>query len=297
MNVRPKSIKFWVSYAGYAFVVTVALLYFLFPGNTIRDYIERRVADSGSGVLLTIDSVKPALPIGLQFLGGKFSLRQSHIGPLRVERARIVPRIGACLSGKGAFNLHALAYSGKITGNIRFSGYRMSGPFGLNLHLEDIMLEEITAVRNLTGRSISGMLSGDITYDYESGAFLQGQGVCSFIVSNGSIELSLPFLSPGGIQFLFIEGVARLADHKLVLEKCDLDGDTLRCGLSGNITLHKNIEDSILDIRGEIEPLNTPSEKGNVTGTLLSLIGKQMNKEKFPFAIRGTIKDPKVTFM
>ena len=289
--------KSWVAYVGYTVVLTVALLYFLFPGNTIRDYIERRVSESTSGVLLNIDSVKPAFPIGVQFLGGEFSLEQSRMSPLRVEKMRIFPRIGVCLFGKGAFNFRATAYEGNITGDIRFSRDRISGPFELNLRLEDIMLDKITAIRSLTGRTIAGMLSGNITYDYESGGLIQGKGACSFLVSNGSIELSLPFLEPGRIKILFIEGVARLAGRRLILEKCDLNGDTLRCSLSGDIALHENIKDSIVNIRGEIEPLQGSLEKGNVTGTLLSLIGKQMNKEKIPFAIRGTVKDPKVTFM
>lgn len=297
MNLSPKSIKSWVVYTGYMIVLTVALLYFLFPGDIIQNFIEQRIANSGSGIIVTIDSVKPALPVGLECRGGELFLRGKPDSPVRVERVGIFPRIGACLSGHSAFNFHILAYEGKVTGNIRFSGYRISGPFEVNLHLEDIMLEKIPAMRNLTGRSIAGRLLGDITYHYESGTFVQGKGTCSFTLSNGSIELSLPFLEPGKIRFLYIAGIARLANGRLTLEKCNLDGDTLRCGLSGNITLYKNIEDSIVNIRGEIEPLKTSLEQGNMTGLLLSLIGKQRNKEKIPFAIKGTIRDPKVTFM
>jgi type II secretion system protein N len=297
MNVSPKSIKSWFAYAGYTLALTVVLLYFLFPGDTVRKAIEQRISNSGRGLIVTIDRVKPALPIGLRFLDGALSLEQSNIRPLRVERMCICPRIGAYLSGKGAFNFHALAYEGKITGNIHFSGYRISGPFGVDLHLEDIMLDKIPAVQDLTGRSISGELSGDITYNYESGTFVQGTGACSFTVSNGSIELSLPFLKPGRIRFLSIAVISRLAKGRLTLEKCEMEGDTLRCGLTGNITLHKNIKNSIVNIRGEIEPLKASSEPGDMTGVLLTLIGKQINKDKIPFAIKGTITDPKVTFM
>ncbi|MFH1673914.1 MAG: type II secretion system protein GspN [Pseudomonadota bacterium] len=298
MKLGTKSTKSWAIYLGYSLVLTVALLYFLFPGDTIRNYVEQRISDSGSGVILTIDRVRPAFPIGLQFLDGEISLRgKSDISPFTVERVKVFPRIGACLSGKGAFKFEGTVYKGEVDGNIRFHGYRTSGPFELDIHLEDVMLEEITSLRDMAGRHISGKLEGDIAYDYGSGSFAEGQGECSFTVLNGSIEIPLPFLEPGGMKFLSMETVARLADGRLVLERCELEGDGLRCGLSGNITLYKNIEDSIINIRGDIEPLKASFENGNLSGAILALVGKQIKKEKIPFAIRGTIREPKVTFM
>ncbi|MBW2645358.1 MAG: type II secretion system protein GspN [Deltaproteobacteria bacterium] len=298
MKLGTKSTKSWAIYIGYSIVLTVALLYFLFPGNTIRNYVEQRVSDSGSGVILTIDKVRPAFPIGLQFLDGEISLRgKSDISPFAVERVRLFPRIGACLSGKGSFKFDGSAYKGEIDGSIRFPGYSISGPFDLDIHLEDVMLEEIASLRDMAGRHISGKLEGDITYAYGSGSFADGQGKCSFTVLNGSIEFPLPFLEPGGMQFLSMETVARLANGRLVFERCELEGDGLRCGLTGTITLYKNIEDSIINIRGDIEPLKASFDNGNLSGAILALVGKQIKKEKIPFAIRGTIRAPKVTFM
>lgn len=298
MKLGVKSIKSWAIYIGYSIVLTVALLYFLFPGNTIRNYVEQRVSDSGSGVILTIDRVRPAFPIGLQFFDGEISLRgKTDISPFTLERFRISPRIGACLSGKGSFKFEGTVYKGEIAGSLRFHGYSTSGPFELDIHLEDVMLEEIASLRDMAGCHISGKLEGDITYDYGSGSFAEGQGECSFTVLNGSIEVPFPFLEPGGMRFLSMETVARLADGRLVIERCELEGDGLRCGLSGNITLFKNIGNSIINIRGDIEPLKTSFENGNLSGAILALIGKQIKKEKIPFMVRGTIKNPKVTFM
>ena len=297
MKLSTKSIKSWIIYIGYAIVLTVALLYFLFPGNTIRDYVERRVSDSDRGVILTIDRVRPAFPVGLQFLDGEISLKgKSDINPLTVERVSISPNIGACLSGNGAFNFQASAYKGEITGSIRFHGYRISGPFEFNVHFEDVMLEEAAFLRNLTGRHISGRLSGDMTYDYESGTFMQGRGVCALTVSNGSLELSLPFLEPGGIRFLSMETVTTLADGRLVLERCELEGDVLRGGMSGNIIFYRNIGDSVINIRGNIEPLKASIKNGDLSGAILALVGKQIKKGKIPFTVKGTIRDPKVSF-
>lgn len=298
MKLDKKSIKAWVLYVGYAIIVTVALIYFLFPGDIIRKYVEQSVAGSGGGVVLTIDRIKPVFPIGLKFLGGQIFLKgKTDTSIFAVKRLSISPHIGTFLSGKAAFNFRALAYKGEITGSIRFRGYKVSGPCTFNAHLEDVMLEEIPSLATIAGRSLSGKLSGDITYDYGSGSFIQGRGESSLTISNGSAEFSLPFLHPGRIKFLSMETVAKLANGRLVLERCKLGGDGLRCDLSGTITLYKNIDDSIINIRGDMEPLSTSFENGNLTGAILALVGKQIQKKKIPFTVSGTIREPKVTFM
>ncbi len=57
------------------------------------------------------------------------------------------------------------------------------------------------------------------------------------------------------------------------------------------------MENSVMNLRGSIEPLDSFSADGDLSGALLTLLGGRTNKKKIPFTVRGTIREPKVRFM
>lgn len=291
-------VKSWGFYLAYTFVLTLVFLYLLFPGAKLVSYIERSVSHPDSGIVLAIDKIRPALPIGLELSGGKIVLTERpDICALKVDRLTVFPHIRSCVSERVAFDLKAFVCQGEIAGAVRFDGYDTSGPFDTDIHIKGVALEDMAALQNLTGRAITGRLSGDITYNYKSGAYMRGKGESSLVVSDGSVELLLPFLDPGPVKFHSIETVAKLANGKLTIEELKFKSDLFLCDLSGNITLARRMENSVMNLRGSIEPLESFSADGDLSGALLTLLGGRTNKKKIPFTVRGTIREPKVRFM
>ena len=64
---RPVSRKGrWFGYAFFSVVAALCFLYYLFPADAVRDYLQMRAENSNPSLVLSIDRIRPWLPLGLR---------------------------------------------------------------------------------------------------------------------------------------------------------------------------------------------------------------------------------------
>ena len=60
--------KKWLGYLLFALILTVVLLYYRFPSDAVRDYLQAMAERANPRVVLSLERVKLSLPIGLKFV-------------------------------------------------------------------------------------------------------------------------------------------------------------------------------------------------------------------------------------
>jgi len=192
----------WLGYLLYTVVLVTALLYCRFPSDTIRTYLESRVAAEAPGWALSVEGVSPGIPPGLDMTNVSVWSRetpQKHA--LQAKRIAVSPAFGAFVSGAAEYRFNAHAYNGDITGRIRFEQNDMTGPFSASVQLKGLHVGLHPYLPPLAGRDVSGILGGDISFSGTQRRLLDGAGKGIITISDGSVKLLQPVMGLEAVDF------------------------------------------------------------------------------------------------
>jgi type II secretion system protein N len=283
----------WWGYVLYGAFLTVALFYYRFPSDDLRNYLEITVAKLHPGLVLSTSKLRLAFPPGLKFSGGRLFLKERPERPLfRADSLFVGPEFLPLLAGKLQYGFDCFAYGGALKGNIRFERADRVGPFTTSIRLEDIQIGDYGYFSSLIGRNIKGVMKGTVTYSGNRLEPMQGRGDAALYISEGEVQLLNPILSLQSIDFDHLSIKMSLKDRTLNLTSLELKGRTVQGELSGTIRINKVIQESRLDIQGMIAPLGELfGSRGAVRDNLKSLRQRWKGKG-FSFVVRGTLGDP-----
>ncbi len=289
-----KSFKF-LGYGLYAFVVTVALLYYRFPSDAVKQHLIQVVARMEPGVILSARSLNPSFPPGLQLVGAVFSLKERpETAVFKAEHLLVTPGIGSLFGGRVAWFFDADAYGGSIRGHIQLG--KRDEMSGLSVSLNDLRIHEYGVPPDLGIGDLTGNLKGDVTYCGLMDRPIMGDGNGDILISEGKIDLFQPFLGLETIPFGKLHAKLTLKKGIVNLTSISLDGKGFQGTLSGTIHLNRMIARSRLNLKGTIEPF--AAYLGTLKGgpALLSLFQGGRNGLKRSFVIQGTFMSPKFRF-
>ncbi len=283
--------KTYLGYILYGIVLTVCLLYLFFPSDAFRDYLITSVNTMNPRFQFSVEDARPSLPFGVKFRQAELSLKEDPDLRLFIaESLMIRPEIWSFLKGKSGFIFSCDAYGGNLRGHLRFSENGFTPPFSTSIKLKDIIIDDYSYLSALIGRNSSGVLGGAVTYK----GLTDGTGEANLKITDGSMELLEPFLNLDAIEFDELLVKLVLKKQKIELSHVKLKGRKIQGTMAGTIKLKRDFLKSSLDMKGTVELLTTlfNSDTGNPdTG---ELTGEPL---KMPFAVYGTITEPKLELM
>ena len=288
----------WIGYPLYCVLLTAGLLYYLFPSESIAVYLESVVAKADPRILLSIESLRPDFPLGVDLIDARISLKKTPRKPLlRVKNVSLRPEAWAFLQGTHVYHFDAHAYDGNIDGNVRFENQDLMASFTTTMKLKDLHIGHHPYLSLLIGRDVSGVLGGDMAYTGQYGSLIAGVGEAVLNISEGRVQLLQPILGLESLQFDRLSMKITLKNKKVALSDVGLEGRAVKGQLSGSIMLNNDIPASRLDLRGTIEPLG--GLFGNLKGDSnpLKFLRKSLKGLKRSFVIRGTFRDPEFKFI
>ncbi|MCJ7593475.1 MAG: type II secretion system protein GspN [Desulfobacterales bacterium] len=287
-----------IGYFLYGLLLTLGLLYYRFPSDAFRDYLQASAAKVDPGVVLSMDRVSPSYRLGLRFLGTQISHKKILKGALfKAERLVIRPGIWSLLRGKGELLFEGLAYSGLIKGSAEFEERSIKAPFKLSIQLKDMRIDDYENLRGLIGRHVKGGVSGVIAYSGRSGALMDGAGEAQLTLSNGRVELLQPILNLQAVDFREVGVKMVLKNQRIELTQAELKGPNMQGTLSGVVILNKEFSKSSLDLKGTMEPLGDfyKSLAGNLGET--KFFKQRLKGGKISFIIQGALAQPQIRFI
>ncbi|MFC1867516.1 type II secretion system protein GspN [Thermodesulfobacteriota bacterium] len=286
--------KKWVGYVLYCILLTFALLYYRFPADAFKDYIQATAQRINPDLLIRFESLSPYYPFGLKCTEAELALRGNPEKTIFLtETLYFRPKVLTLLKRDPVYCFETLAYGGNIKGRVHLIKEGLETSYETSVALNDISIDNNSDIPVIIGKHVKGVLNGTLTYNGKNKSLIDGTGEAILSLADGRIKISLPLLSLKAIDFKEVLLKMAFKNQRLKLSHAELKGENMMGMASGTIDMKKELPLSRLDLRVTIEPYadlikNLP----NGQDTMRSL--KQHLKDgKFSFHIQGTIKDPK----
>jgi len=285
------------AYAGYGTFLALWLLYAMFPSEAYMAYVEASIQRADPRMEVSADRVRPALPVGVRFLGPRIALSDRPGGPLFDAEALQVNRsVPSLLTGKCEYRFHAQAYGGRITGEATLAKDDVRAPVSAVIHMHGLRLQDHPLLRIRALRSITGLLGGTITFAGLHERWMEGEGEARLTISGAALTLAEPVWNIDTIHIDEGRMVLGLKGGVLTLSRAEIQGTEVQGSISGTVHLSDAPEKSRLNLRGSVRPFPSVSR---VVGGLLgeALAEKLRQKSSVSFVIHGTIGDPDVRIL
>ena len=291
--------KKWFGYAIYCIVLIIVLLYYRFPSESLKDYVQARANNLNNLISLSVHRIKPWPPFWLKFYQTKLTLKNKpSVTIFEADGLLIKPQAWAILQGDAKYCIECPAYGGDIEGCIDFKSDSTKTPlFAAEAGVKNIRIGDHQNLKNLIGRSVSGTLYGTIKYGGERKNLINGSGEADLKLLNGEIEISLPILHLESVKYNEIKIDMVLKEKRINLTHFELKGPMLKSMVSGTINLREKLGESTLNLKGNIEPhAELFKNSGSLSETVMFLKG-QLKKGTLPFTVRGTLDKPNIRFI
>ena len=289
--------KKWFGYLFFVLTMIMAILYYRFPSETLRDYFQARAARANPPLALSIENIKPWLPLGLKLAGTEVALKnRPDIPVFNADNLLLKLDLWSIFRGKSKFLFHCQAYRGNLIGSVHFSKDSTKRFIDTSIELRKIHIGDYVYLSDLIGRNLEGTLGGIISYTGRFNPLIDGAGKANLKLTQGRVELLQPILTLESIDFSEMEIEMSLNKRIINITRLELNGKQLNGTVSGTIALKEEFTKSSLDLKGTIEPSAAFFKGAPGISDAVALFTKRSNKSKFPFVIYGTLKEPKIKF-
>ena len=283
MSQMTEKNKIWLAYTLYAILLTLGLLYILFPSR-----------DVSIPAHISIGDVSPSLAFGLILRATELSHQSAPDKILlRADRLFVRPGLWSYLQGAMRFCFDGRLNDGSLEGWVQFNENDSNTPFSTSMTLKDIRMERFENLTNLIGRHVEGSLGGSFAYDGKIESLMEGAGEADFRLSNGRIELQQPVLSFDAIDFNEVWIKLTLKKRRMDLTHVELKGPNIYGTLTGTISIRREFMDSGLNLKGTVDPSEGFFEASEGASVTVRLLGQSLGDGPLSFRVRGTLKNPR----
>jgi type II secretion system protein N len=270
--------KKWISYILYGILITIVFLYYLFPSEIVRNYIVSTLTNNNPGIHLSIGAVNIGFPLAIRCENLVVSFKDKRGSALKANIVKVRPAFMDLLASRFSLLVNADVYGGNVDANISFKN-RMSteGPMEVIIGLDNINVGECSYLRNVSNRQIDGRLRGFLKFNGEYEKIINSTGNAEFILVDSSIKLLKNMFGLDILNFDRIEISMRLKNRILKMNEINFAGEQVNGTLKGNIFLQRNVTQSRLALKGNIEiPALNRQFSTFLTGTLANPIPRFM---------------------
>jgi type II secretion system protein N len=276
-------------YGIYIFVVAVFFLYYLFPSETIANYVTSRFNRVNPDINLVIDHASLAFPLGLKLHDASVYYLSTEV--FKTDHLKIVPNFLSLFRSKIVFFFKGSAFGGILEGRGEFDKNRPDQHAVIAVKLSGINIKEISAVKHFVGRNITGLLEGNFTF--RNSGKSDRELDAGFSISDGEVELLMPILEQKSIPFTKLETDITIKNERLNIKRCTIKGDPLDGSISGLVTLREPLDQSSLRLSGMIEPNPKFFEKLGKDFPVTLLPKNILSKKVVRIRIYGSLDTPR----
>jgi len=202
--------KKWLLYSIYIIAASAFFIYWLFPSDTIKDYIILKAGESNPDLTITIDRVKPNFPPGLKFYDVSLSNKENPT--IDAEWIKVVPKFLTIFSDQKTFSFKGRTCEGSLDGEATITESETGPRMTVDADLAGILMKDIHAIQDPSAYQISGILDGKITYTREKAneALINAK----LTASDANFEvLGSVFFQTGAFGLCFRRGKLHFQEH------------------------------------------------------------------------------------
>jgi len=268
--------KKWIIYTIYGILIIAVFLYVRFPSDSTGRYIKSVVEGSNPDVVLSFGSVRPCFPPGIRLHSFSASFKSKPGSTLRADVVKIRPAFLNLLSGKLSLLLYVDSYEGSMQADINFANrFSTQGPVIIKARFNDFNIGKCSFIKTVAGRLVDGRLSGSLLYDGKWNGIINGTGNAKFTLLDGNIQILGDIFGLNEVNFDKIEADMTLKNRTVKITGLDITGKQLSGSFTGNIFLDRDIMQSRLALKGNIE---IPALDRKVSATLKGTVSKPIQR-------------------
>ncbi len=239
--------KTLILYGLYAVVVAAFFLYYLFPSQSLKNYIVAQASRVNPDYRLSAARAQLIFPYKIRL----HNVELDHFSDrfLEAEEVTITPRLRSLISRKSVFAFSANAHRGHITGTADIADGQS---LVLNAAASGVQLADIPFLKNASPNRVEGVLQGTLNYAAGNGR-LEALSV-NFEISQLTIEPATPFFTLKIISFTTVEAEAVLQNQQLKISRVTLTGDQIQGNLSGYASIGNDIRLTTVNLSGTVMP-------------------------------------------
>ena len=283
-------LKTRILWAIYIICAALFFFYYLFPSDTIKEYLADQIHQAQPYITVKISGLKPAFPPGLKL----YNVSVYHLGQAiaGLDNLKISPDILSLFLATTHLTFEGNGYGGMLKGRVDIINKSPGREMMIDADLTGIQVNQIEALSAATTHEISGNLEGTLTFKSNTpDQVLAGD----LILSGGQIEFSPPVLNQNVLTFDTIEAELELSGRTLTIDRCLLEGNQLEADIAGTIKFSDHSARKILNLSGTVKPHAALLAKlGQNIPELLK--GSKLENQGFPFRIKGPLDSPQYSF-
>jgi len=284
--------KKWLGYTLYIVLVTLILLYFLFPAQEVEDFIDNSVSSINPELGFEAEKIGPWIPAGLRIEGGRLVLKSTRAAEVfAVDNMHIKPQILKLVRGDYSLDLSGTAYNGDLDGSYHTKD-KDGKTFEGELNFKDLDMADYAFLADKLKHTVTGKFSGEVVYVKDS-ANAEGEGKADLRLNDGRLQFQNPIFGIGSVDLQDIDLVLKLSDKVITVARAELSGQEVKVSVTGSIQLQADIIRSQLNLKGTLEPLAEFYKKYPEIRELLKSMKKRVKRGQYFFAITGTLGEPR----
>jgi type II secretion system protein N len=291
MALTPKNKK-WLGYTLYVVLITLALLYYLFPAQAVEEFVDNSISRINPQLGFKADKIGPWIPAGLRILTGQIYLTDSSAPAVfKADSMYFGPQLLKLIRGVYSIDMSGTAYKGEINGSL-FTEDGNGEAFESELSLKDFDLAEYEFLSEKLQHRIIGKLSGDIDYAKDS-PNTGGNGKVGLQLTDGQLQFQAPIFGIASVDLQNIDLQVELHDREITIVRAELAGSEVKASMTGSIQLQTDIKLSQLNLKGTLEPLAEFYKNYPEIRELLKSMKKRVKRGQYFFAVTGTLGAPR----
>lgn len=274
-------------YTAYIIAITGFFLYYLFPSDTLKRYLEYRLSEGNPDIAVSIDRVSPAFPPGIKLHQvGIAHLNESLID---LENLKLMPAILSLFSDKTTVNFKGRVNTGTVSGRAQLNGNSGAQTVKIGGRISGVQVQGIPALQRIPADKISGVLNGDFAYaNAGPNRSLSGE----LNLAQCRIELKNPLFSLKSLEFKGIDADLELRNEILDIKSSSARGNQLDADITGTIALKDRTGKNALDLSISVTPHHLLLAKIEKTIPLDLLRQQKAGKDAISFKVNGTWDKP-----
>jgi len=285
MKLKPN--KKTLLYTAYIIGITMFFLWYLFPSDTLKDYLAYRLSRVNPDVTVTIDRISPVLPPGIRL--HEVDITHRNMATIEVKSLKIMPGLKSLFSDITTIYFKGRIYEGSLSGHAEISVLKGDG-IKIEGNIAGVQVQQISALRQFSDHDISGGLGGNFVYAAgKATPKLTG----SLTMADCRFELATAIFNQNAFEFKNIEADLVLQNRNLAVNGFSATGSQLDLKIGGRIKL--NVSDpakNVLNLTGTVTPHHVFLAKIEKNIPVGFFRNKKSGKTAIKFKIGGTLDDP-----
>jgi len=227
---------------------------------------------------VSINAIKPALPIGWTMIG--LNISDEHA----MDSLTLKPKILPLFIGRFALGVKMTEGKGLLKGRFATNFIKIGNRVDIDLYMKKF---ELSVIRHFTRKldELSGTVDGEVDVTYIKNQPDRSEGEINLLVDNGQIPLNIPGFPIAAIPFSKFELKAKMDDGLLKISKADLSGNDVSGNMRGDMKMGGSLDAS--DLNFVVGLRLSPAYR--------SFLGSSGN-ENVRIAIGGKLGSPRTTF-